>query len=40
MGRRNNEIIELLEEADGTYSVLNPNQLIEGFVYVAKGEIH
>jgi RNA ligase (TIGR02306 family) len=31
--------LDLLEEADKTYSVLNPKQLIEGFVYVAKGEI-
>lgn len=31
--------LDLLEEADKTYSVLNPKQLIEGFVYVAKGEL-
>jgi hypothetical protein len=31
--------IDLLLEADVTYSVLNPQQLIEGFVYVAKGTI-
>jgi RNA ligase (TIGR02306 family) len=29
--------IDLLKEADVTYSVLNPAQLIEGFVYVARG---
>ena len=29
--------IDLLLEADVTYSVLNPAQLIEGFVYVARG---
>ncbi len=28
--------IELLEEADITYSVLNPKQLIEGFVFIAN----
>ena len=27
--------IDLLEEADRTYSVLNPDQLIEGFVFIA-----
>jgi RNA ligase (TIGR02306 family) len=31
--------LDMLEEADKTYSVLNPKQLIEGFVYVAKGEL-
>lgn len=31
--------LDLLEEADKTYSVLNPKQLIEGFVYIAKGEL-
>ena len=33
--------VEMLEEADRTYTVFgnNPKQLIEGFVYVAKGEI-
>jgi len=28
--------IDLLKEADVTYSVLNPQQLIEGFVYIAS----
>ena len=33
--------IEMLEEADRTYTVFgnNPKQLVEGFVYVAKGRI-
>jgi len=31
--------LDLLEEADVTYSVLNPKQLIEGLVYVAKDEM-
>jgi RNA ligase (TIGR02306 family) len=29
--------MDLLKEADVTYSVLNPAQLIEGFVYIARG---